>query len=61
MKALCGFCRRCNRSERPDRHALLALLARHGDLHLRALHRRLRCATCGARDAELIRAAVLTR
>jgi hypothetical protein len=48
-----AYCRRCRRYRSLD---LLALLDRHGDLHLRAVQRRLRCLRCGAREAELIRA-----
>jgi hypothetical protein len=48
-----AYCRRCQRYARLD---VLALRDRHGDLHLRALRRRLRFIRCGAREAELIRA-----
>jgi hypothetical protein len=47
-----AYCRHCQRYRRLD---VPVLLDRHGDLHLRALRRRLRCIACGARDAELIR------
>jgi hypothetical protein len=57
-EVLHAYCRRCKRAERLDRSALLD---RHGDLHLRALRRRLRCTACGARDAEVIRATALPR
>ena len=53
-----AYCRRCKRYTRLDR---LALLNRHGDLHLHALRRRLQCIRCGAREAELIRATALLR
>ncbi len=53
-----AFCRRCRRYARLD---IPALLGRHGDLHLRALRRRLRCIHCGAHDAEIIRATTLPR
>jgi hypothetical protein len=48
-----AYCRRCQRYRTLD---VLALLDRHGDIHLRALRRRLQCIRCGARDVELIRA-----
>jgi ribosomal protein L37E len=51
-----AYCRRCQRYRSLD---VLALLNRHGDLHLRALQRRLQCIRCGAREAELIRAMVM--
>ena len=51
-------CRCCQRYRPLD---VLALLDRHGDLHLRAPGRRLQCLRCGARDAELIRAMMLLR
>ena len=57
-EVLHAYCRRCKSSERLDRSALLD---RHGNLHLRALRRRLRCTACGARDAEIIRATALPR
>ena len=53
-----AYCRRCKRCRALD---VLALLDRHGDLHLRALQRRLECIRCGARDAELVRAMALPR
>jgi ribosomal protein L37E len=51
-----AYCRRCQRYRSLD---VLALLDRHGDLHLRTVQRRLRCLRCGAREAELIRATAL--
>jgi hypothetical protein len=51
-----AYCRRCRRYRSLD---VLALLDRHGDLHLRTVQRRLRCIRCGAREAELIRATAL--
>jgi ribosomal protein L37E len=51
-----AYCRRCKRYRSLD---VPALLDRHGDLHLRALQRRLQCIRCGARKAELIRATAL--
>ncbi len=53
-----AYCRRCKRYARLDP---LAILDRHGDLHLAALRRRLQCIRCGAREAELIRATALPR
>jgi hypothetical protein len=53
-----AYCRRCKRYRSLD---VPALLDRHGDLHLRALQRRLQCIRCGACDAELVRATALRR
>ena len=53
-----AYCRRCKRYRSLD---VPALLDRHGNLHLRALQRRLQCIRCGACDAELVRATALRR
>jgi hypothetical protein len=56
LEVLYAFCRRCKRDRKLD---VPALFRRYGDLHLRRLRARLRCSTCGAREAEIIRATTL--
>jgi hypothetical protein len=58
LEVLYAYCRRCKR-DRPLN--VPALLRRYGDLHLRRLRARLRCSTCGAREAEIIRATTLPK